>query len=361
MKPRALAIVIGLVTVVLASSVAVRVLSELDWDPSVFVAFGEESLATREYAEERLGPVFLRQMQGHDGRFFFIQANDPWVADPETNASVLDRPLYRSQRMLYPVLAGGGGLFGPETIVWSMLVVNLIALGIGTWVTALIAIQMGGSPWWGFSFALNLGFISEIIISGAGVVAAAAAFGAVLMFMRGRVSLGIALLALAALSREAMLIAAAGSAIWLWMEKRRRDAAVAAVVPGLAVLAWAVYLRTRIGEGSVVAQVQEIGFPFVGFFETLQAWVGRPADFVTGVAMMLLFVLYSRRVLISRHLVGWAFLGFVLLGVVFTQQVWRSLFDISRAVAPIITSFVLLVFLGSKTETAAENVVVEPG
>ena len=96
--------------------------------------------------------------------------------------------------------------------------------------------------------------------------------------------------------------------------------------------------------------MKEIGWPFVGFFEALQTWLGRPADLVTGFAIMFLFVLFTRRVLMGRHLVGWAFLGFVLLGVMFTEQVWRSLFDISRAVAPIITSFVLLVFLGSKVE-----------
>lgn len=350
MSGRRIALLVGLLTLLAGALISLRVVSEMDGDPTVFVAFGEESLSTREYAEDRLGEVFLRQMQGHDGRFFFIQANDPWVVDPETNADVLDRPLYRSQRMLYPVLAGGAGLFGPETIVWAMLVVNLIAMGVGAWVTALVAIEMGGSPWWGLAFTLNLGFVSEIIISGAGVVAAAAAFGAVLMFMRGRMTPGIALLALAALSREAMLIAAAGTALWLWMGNHRRSAVMAAVIPGLVVLTWALYLRVRIGEGSVVAEVQEIGLPFVGFFEAFQTWLGRPADLVTGVAILVLFALYTRRVLIGRHLVGWAFLGFVLLGVMFTEQVWRSLFDISRAVAPIITAFVLLVFLGASAE-----------
>lgn len=343
------ALIVGLLTLIAGALISIRVASEVDWDATIFVAFGEESQTTREYAEERLGEVFLRQMQGHDGRFFFIQANDPWIVDPETNAQVLDRPLYRSQRMLYPVLAGGAGLFGPETIVWAMLVVNLLAMGIGAWVTALIAIEMGGSPWWGLAFALNLGFVSEVIISGAGVVAAAAALAAVLMYLRGSLALGVMLLVLAALSREAMLIAAAGTALWLWMNRRRREAVMAAAIPGLVVLGWAFYLRVRIGDGSVVAEVQEIGLPLAGLFEAFPTWLERPADLVTGLAMVALFVLYSRRVLMARHLVGWAFLGFVLLGIMFTEQVWRSLFDISRAVAPIITAFVLLVLVGSRT------------
>jgi hypothetical protein len=344
------AIVVGLVAMALSTLMAVRVLSEVGWDPTIFVAFGEEATPTREYAEERLGDVFLRPAQGHDGKFFFVQANDPWVVDPDSNAQVLDRPLYRSQRMLYPVLAGGVGFLDSEAIVWAMLVVNLIAMGVGTWATAQIAVEMGGSGWWGLAFALNLGFISEINIGGAGVVAAAAAFGAVLMFMKDRVPLGIAFLGVAALAREAMLIAVAGTALWLWVRHRRRTAVVTALIPGLAVVLWAAYLRVRIGEGATASEVQEIGWPFVGFIEAFQSWSEDPIDLAVGVVVMILFLLFTRRALIGGHLVGSAFLGFVLLGIVFTEQVWHSYFDITRAIAPIITSFVLLVFLGSRQD-----------
>jgi hypothetical protein len=349
-----MAIVVGLVGLTLASLLAVRVLASVEWDPTIFTAFGEEATPTREYAEERLGEVFLRPAQGHDGKFFFVQANDPWVVDPEINAQVLDRPLYRSQRMLYPVLAGGAGAFGPEAVVWAMILVNVVAMGIGTWVTAKIAMEMGGSPWWGLAFALNLGFISEVNIGGAGVVAAAAAFAAVLMFMKDRIVVGVGMLAIAALAREAMLIAVAGTALWLWLDKRRKLAVTTALVPGLAVVAWAAYLRMRIGEGTVTAEVQEIGWPFAGFVQAIQSWLDDPIDLAVGIAMIILFLLFTRRVLIGKHLVGWAFLGFVLLGIAFTEQVWHSYFDITRAVAPISTSFVLLVFLGSRDVNSSQ-------
>lgn len=353
MGARRTAVVVAIVGFLFSSLIAVRVLWETDWDATVFVAFGEEAIPTREYAEARLGEIYVRPAQGHDGKFFFVQSNDPWVLDPEQNAQVLDRPLYRSQRMLYPVLAGGAGLFGPETVVWAMLVVNLLAMGVGTWVTSQIAMDMGGSPWWGLAFALNLGFISEINIGGAGVIAAAAAFAAVLMFMRDRTTAGVGFLVLAALSREAMLLAAAGTALWLWLANRRKVAVLTAVVPGVVVAIWAVYLRLRIGGGTVTSQVQEIGWPFAGFVEAFESWVGDPLNLAVGVAMMLLFVVYTKRVLSARHLVGWAFVGFVLLGILFTEQVWHSYFDITRAVGPIITSFVLLVFLGGRSENTA--------
>ncbi len=350
MKGRKAAALVGLVGLAFSSLLALRVLASSDWDPTTFIAFGEGATPTREYAEERLGEITMRPREGHDGKFFFVQANDPWVLNPVDNAEVLDRPLYRSQRMIYPVLAGGAGLFGPEAIVWGMLVVNLVAMGAGTWAVSHIAVEMGGSPWWGLAFALNLGFISEINIGGAGVVAAAAAFGGVLMLMRDDVIPGIALLTLAALSREAMLIAAAGAAVWFWLGRRRRTAFVTATIPGLAVVSWAAYLRLRIGDGTGAPEIQEIGWPFMGFINVFEYWLNDPLDLAVGVSMMVLFVLFTRRVLMSRDLVGWAFLGFVVLGIVFTRQVWRSYFDITRAVAPVITAFVLLVFAESRPQ-----------
>ena len=350
MSPKREALLVASVGLLFTTVLAGRVILGADGDPTVLVSFGEKATAVREYAEERLGSVTLRAEQGHDGKFFFVQANDPWLMDPAENASVLDRPLYRSQRMLFPVMAGGFGVFPPEVIVWAMVVLNLLALGVGTWVVAVVASDMGGSPWLGLAFALNLGFISEMNIGGAGIVAAAAAFGAVLAFLRGRDGWGTVMLVLAVLSREAMLIAAVGSAWWLWRENRRRASLLALAFPLSAVGLWALYLRFRLGWDQPGPQVQEIGIPFQGFISAASSWLGDPVDLIIGVAVMFLLVLYARRVVLSGHLVGSAFLGFVLLAVVFTEQVWRSYFDITRAVAPVITSFVLLMFVDQHRE-----------
>lgn len=333
-----------------AASLVVRNLSQVDWDPTLYTAFGEEAMSTRQYAQDLLGDVYLRNAQGHDGKFFFVQANDPWVLNPSRNAMVMDRPLYRSQRMFYPVLAGLGGLLGPQGIVWSLIVVNILALGVGSAATAWVAEAIGMSTWWGLAFALNIGFISEMNIDGAGIVAAAAAFGAVALFLKDRWRWGILLLVLSALSREAMLIAAAGTAFWLVRYRHeKRKAALVIAVPIAAVGLWAVYLRLRIGWDPGVSQIQELGVPLLGFWHAFQGWLSEPSlDLAAGLAIAILFILFAKRTFVFGHLVGWAFIGFVALGVVFTEQVWASYFDISRAIAPVITAFVLLLFAPSK-------------
>lgn len=257
--------------------------------------------------------------------------------------------------MFYPLLVGGGGLLVPEAIVWAMLVVNLIAIGLGSWAVGRIAIEMGGSPWWGLAFALNIGFISEINIGAAGVVAGAAAFASVALWLKGRAGLAVTLMTLAVLSREAMLLAAAGTSWFLWRRGDKRNAVLSSVVPATAAAIWALYLRVTIGGGSGTDQIEEIGLPFLGFARAFSGWLSDPIDLAIGVAMMLLFVLFVRRVLISNDLVGWAFLGFAILATFFTEQVWRNYFNITRAIAPVITAFVLLVFLSSSAEEVSDG------
>jgi hypothetical protein len=343
-------LLVGLVAVAFAGALVVRSLSQVEWDPTLYTSFGREATVTRNYGEERLGPVYLRTMQGHDGKFFFVQANDPLILHPEENAIVLDHPIYRSQRMFYPLLAGGGGLFPPEVIVWAMIVVNVIAMGLGTFATARIALDMGIAAWWGLAFGLNFGLISEMNIDGAGVVAAALAMCALAVLLKGRRWSAIFLLVLAALSRETMLIAAAGSAWWLWRFRgERRTAWATLTIPTAVVGVWALYLRLRIiPSGPPTSNVDALGLPFVGFFRALSSWIGDPMDLVVGITMMLGLIVFARRVVIGRRLVGWAFLGFVPLATLLSEAVWHSYYDITRAIAPLLTAFVLVVVAGDE-------------
>ena len=347
---------VGIVGLAAAAALAFNVLVQFERDPTVFASFGEESVDITAYAEEQLSrDVLTRPALGHDGKYFFVLANDPWLIDPEENALVIDRPRYRAQRMFYPVVASAGGTLEADTIIWTLLITNVIAMGLGTWAVATLASDMGGSPWWGLAFVLNIGFISEQNIDGAGVVAAAAAFWAIVLLRRERIAWAVALLTVSALSREAMLIAAAGSAFWLWRRGEKARATWAVTLPTATAVVWAVFVRLRLGFGDETAEIQEIGLPFVGLVEAFDLWLDDPVDLAAGLAILLLLALFTRRALGSDELVGWAFLGFVPLALLFTRQVWASYFDISRAVAPAITAFILLAFVVGPPDRQREN------
>jgi len=120
-----------------------------DWDPAGPLMVGVEA-PLRDYVEDRLGDIPLTDGTGHDGKYFFVQAHDPLLLDPVANAALMERPTYRSQRMLYPLMASAGSWFGDTGILWFMLLINVLAIGVGTWATAAFALAMGavdGSVW----------------------------------------------------------------------------------------------------------------------------------------------------------------------------------------------------------------------
>ncbi len=333
---------VTLFALVLTVALVVRVLSAFDWDATVFVGFGAET-PTREYAEERLGEVQLRGALGHDGKYFFVQANDPWLSDPENNAEILDFPVYRSQRMLYPLLAGGFGLFGPRTTVWGLLIVNVAAVAFGTLGAARLARTLGGSPWWGLAFPGNLGLIFGLTIDAADILAAAFAIWAIALLYEDRFAPAVGVLAAAALTREVMIVVAVGAAVWLWTAGRRRHALYAIGVPALALGIWDVYLRMRLGPDQ--PGVNAIGWPFVGLARAIPDWWGDPTVLAAGVSVIAFTLMYVFRWWKVRSLLGWAFLGFVPLAVTMTAKVWGPIFDFTRALAPLLTATILLVFV----------------
>ena len=84
----------------------------LGTDASLYLSFGEDSLDTLDYGEDRLGEVYVKPNLGHDGRLFFIAAHDPLILDADAYHELFERPVYRSQRVLLPVLAAPALLLG---------------------------------------------------------------------------------------------------------------------------------------------------------------------------------------------------------------------------------------------------------
>ena len=73
------------------------------------------------------------------------------------------------------------------------------------------------------------------------------------------------------------------------------------LVPTAAVALWALYLRLQISSDGGAGEMQEIGLPFVGFFQALtNYWIGNTMDFVIGIAMLLILILFGYRAVVRR-------------------------------------------------------------
>lgn len=354
---------VGRVTIVaLAIGVLIVAASLLrhDGDIAGLIKFGAgDTVAERTaHVEDVLGrEVATVDLLGHDGSMFFLQALDPFFLEPDEHAAHLDRPVYRAQRMLFPTLAGLGGLLPAEAVMWSMALVNVIAIAAGTAGTARIAQRLGGSPWLGLGFALNPGIVFEFDISGAGIVAFACAVWGTLAVFDRRTRAAVGWFVAAVLAREVMLLYLAGVCCHqLWVN--RRIPWLLGAVPALSAAAWAGYIRLRLDSHDGVQEVQEFGPPFGGMADAFGNWLDNPLDLAVISGLVAVMPLLVVRAVQRPNPMAWGALGFVLLAVLMTRQVWWNFFDISRAVAPIITAYVVTAFsepLGTRGGAASPS------
>ena len=336
---------VGLVGLAFVGYIAFGLLSGADWNPTALIKFGESNGALREYAEEHFGDVVLAGGEGHDGKFFFIQASDPFYLEPDENAFLLDRPTYRAQRMLYPTVAGGLGMFSPGVTAWMLVILNIVAVGAGTYLTSRVAMVLGLSPLFGLAFLINPGVFVSSVIDTAEVFAMVFLMAGILLAIERKHTSAAVLFTLSALSRETMLLCAIG---WVFFELvHSRKVRWEMSLPFLAVGAWWLYLRVRIGNlADGVQDVRALGAPFEGLANAFQDWVSRPEkldDLIVGLALVGIFVFFAYLAFTRRSLIPLMAAGFGLVGILMVDEVWISYFDSSRALTPLITLFFLAV------------------
>jgi len=141
---------------------------------------------------------------GYDGQYAYFIAIDPGDA-----RYYIDDPAYRYGRILYPMLARYAAAGDPDVVPWAMIIVNWLAVGIGTIALGALLARRGHSPWWALAFGLYPGLLIALQRDLTEVTAyALVAVAAYLFDYGGRRGVFLAGLAfgLAALSREVTLI-----------------------------------------------------------------------------------------------------------------------------------------------------------
>lgn len=347
-------VAIALIAIAVSTLLIGRLLAPNDFDPSTTIKFGEVHEEQNAYGARLLGEIVVAPLGGHDGRFFFIQAMDPLYLEPDVHADYLDRPTYRAQRMVYPTLASLGGLMSPAATAWGLIIVNIVAMAVGTVYTGLMAERMGLSAWFGLAFLLNPGLIVDLGIDGAGIVALAAMMAAVYHVLGDAILPAAVALSVASLARETMLIAVAGLAAFYWYRKRR--VAWSLTAPILAVGAWWGYVHWRLDDG-LAQDTQALDWPFVGFIDAFESWMSTPGSSVDlavgGVLLLVSAVVLIRSIRIPTAL-GWAVGGFAFLGLIMSEPVWENWFDSTRALAPVLTGYIILGPAMTRIEESAD-------
>lgn len=308
------------------------IVAERGGNPSTLLAAGRDDVRVASYVARELGPSFVPQEGwGHDGKFVFIQAHDPFLLNPDDHAAWLDAPVYRSQRVLVAALVGIGALLGPWGVVWAMPAGMVLAVAVGAWATAGLARMHGRSSWWGLVFLLNPGLFYSYRRGTVDVLAVALLMLGVYLAAGRRFRSAAMALAAAALAKEVMILGALGMAVY--QRREGRGILPVVVVPLLAVAAWGSYVRLRLGVPFVAVGADALTAPFRGLRDVVAD--GRLPNVAVAlvVAGLVVVTLVQARWRPSLPAAGAA--GFAVLLPVLPQSVWGGYVDAWRAAAPI--------------------------
>jgi hypothetical protein len=296
----------------------------------------------RTYYESLIGRVVTAPYPGHDGKTFFLLANDPWLSNVEVYGDLLGVPRYRAQRILYPLIAGAGGLLSPSSILWTLVGVNVIGLGIGSWATAGIAQVMGKSPWLGLAFVLNPGMFFELAIDGSSVIGWALALCAVDQVFKAHRLASVTLFAAATLARETMWLVALGCAAFL-IRKSASWAIQVAIVPLAVAGLWAIWVMMRISDDRFASSLIDV--PGVGLVSAAATWIERGPTYVAiGLLILASATAVTAGLAREPNPLTWGTIGFVALLLVLHRDVLVDYGNATRAVAPLMTTGLVVAF-----------------
>jgi hypothetical protein len=247
---------------------------------------------------------------GLDGQQYYAVARDPiHVRD---NAAYLDRPRYRMQRPVFPLLAWALHPMGGGTgLVVAFVVVGIAALFVGSIATGALSASLRGPPWAAVFFAATPGAFWSLRVTVADALALALALSAVAFAARSHHRRALVCAVVAVLTKEVALLILVG---WYLSNRSRRNGLMAGAATA-AIIGWAAVLRIVLPPDG--AGVNEFGMPFVGLARAVsrhwlhhqELWGGASA--VTALALAA-FVLARYRL---RHPLS----GIVLLLVAFAS------------------------------------------
>jgi hypothetical protein len=307
---------------------------------------------------------------GYDGQWFLGQANDPLILTDL--ATTFDYPRYRSIRVLLPA---AGWLFAagqPGAIPYALLLVQILAVGLGCAACARLVSAYRRSPWWGATFAIIPGvWLGVVYVTAEPLGVALAALGLTLMLERRYAWAGLAFAAMS-LTKETYIAFALGAAVYLAIDSHLRGqrwirpAAVMVAPAAASLFAWWAYLELRLPPDVNYGVLERFSPPFAGWFEVLleivrgdyesnypSGWLNEAVLVASFVVLCgaVFFALWLRQTLLAYLAIGWGAFGLIIAG--FLLERFTSA---QRALAPAIFAtwlFLITVRLYRRRRTPA--------
>jgi hypothetical protein len=255
---------------------AILRLASHDFDPSVFVQAGTWNSHPGEVPSQL---TVMHDGPGYDGQYFYRLALNPFNQAVNAYGIRLDAPAYRSQRIGYPFLAWALALGQPGAVIWTLILVNFLAVVATGYFAGWLARFLGAHAGIGLIISLYPGLIMAFSRDMAECTAVAFLLAGLVASLSRRHVLSMLALSLGVLTRETTLllsVALAADALLAFLRREPNGdirALVLRCVPGGVWVVWTVINRLKWGHLPAGDNRQALGIPFMGLRDFLvETW-----------------------------------------------------------------------------------------
>jgi hypothetical protein len=250
------------------------ILAHHSFDTSVFIVAGDRFVDPARLPS----PIIVKaNSDGFDGQFYYRIALSPFELK-RANGIQIDDPPFRTQRILYPLLAWGVALGHAAFVPASLFLVNLFGIGAIAFLATRLTTRLCLPTLTPLAMVLWPGLIVSLTHDTTEIVAAALLLAALDAYFAERLFAYAVLGGLAALTRETSGLFLAGVACFegvravrplSWTDGWRRMIIVClALIP---FVIWREALLDYWGQSPLAAAVKsDVSWPFLGILEKLR-------------------------------------------------------------------------------------------
>ena len=257
------ATIAALLAIVLYGAYAVVVLRRNGFDASRLVLAGDE------FTDPASAPKSLTvaaKAPGYDGQFYYRLAEAPLSTVERVTGIRFDYPVYRAQRIGYPLLVRLFSAGSSRAIPWVMLLLNIAAAGAIAATAATIVTR-----WWtALAVALFPGFLLTMSRDLVELVEIAFLLLALRFLLSRRIVLAVTFLTLAVLTKETAILFAIAAGAALLLRDRAVVRASAFAIPIAAHFGWKLLLFRLWNLPPNLGASEHFTLPFAGMASAMR-------------------------------------------------------------------------------------------
>ncbi len=204
--------------------------------------------------------IVLTDSFGYDGQYYYRLALNPFTREKAGYGIEIGSPRYRHQRILYPLLAWLLSFGSPPLVVYSLILVNFLALIVIGYLAGCYAKLVGRHAILGLAFSFFPGFLYTLSRDLVEITEASLILLGMVTLVQKRTFIASSLFSLAILAKETALL----TAVSLISQKKYR---YVALLPLMIYGVWQLFLNWWWGYGLAETTPKNIGFPLVGIVE----------------------------------------------------------------------------------------------